>query len=65
MECTTDYEHVWYIDKGIKDLADTGYTTPGYYFWDETDAYCYGPYDTPEIANEKLIEYARILQYGY
>ncbi len=38
-----------------------GYTTPGYYFWEETWGYCYGPYKTETIASEACRAYARIL----
>jgi hypothetical protein len=34
-----------------------GLTTPGWYFYDETYAFSYGPFDTEEIAKAKLYEY--------
>ena len=61
MHTKTDYEHVYYINEEGNDLIGSGYTTPGYYFYDETEAYCYGPYTTPEIASKMLIEYGNHL----
>ncbi len=37
-----------------------GYSGRGWYFWDETHVYCYGPYFTKEEANEKLGDYLRL-----
>ncbi len=36
-----------------------GYTSAGYYFWDETWATCYGPYDSENIALEACAVYCR------
>jgi len=33
----------------------------GWYFWDETWAYRYGPYPTKEVAREACINYAKSL----
>ena len=38
-----------------------GWNGPGWYFWDETEAHCYGPFETAEEANKKLKEYAETL----
>ena len=38
---------------------EAGYTRPGWYFWDETQAHCYGPYATRTRASEVAKEYAR------
>jgi hypothetical protein len=43
------------------DLRLAGYSEPGYYFWDETDAYCHGPYTTREKAVAAMAKYARNL----
>lgn len=50
--------HVQYIDKPWQDCEHYGYRGPGWYFWDETDAYCYGPYVAEIIASKALDEYA-------
>jgi hypothetical protein len=34
-----------------------GYTTPGWYFWDETFSNCIGPYDCKYDCEEALKEY--------
>lgn len=31
---------------------DYGFNGAGWYFWDETEAYCYGPYESAEIAEQ-------------
>lgn len=41
---------------------ECGYTTPGWYFWDETWATCHGPYGTQEEAMTKLLEYCLWLE---
>ena len=35
-----------------------GYTTPGWYFWDELGQYCHGPYPLEDEAQEHLELYA-------
>lgn len=37
---------------------------PGWYFWDETWADRVGPYETYEIAKQRLIDYAHYLDTG-
>jgi hypothetical protein len=41
----------------LPDYAGSGYTTPGWYFWDETWASCHGPYPTTDAARSALTEY--------
>ena len=41
-----------------------GYEGPGWYFWDETDAFCYGPYVSPDEALQKLRAYGAKLDSG-
>jgi hypothetical protein len=36
---------------------ERGWSGIGWYFWDESGYYCYGPYETEEIAKEKSKEY--------
>ena len=45
----------------FKDADQAGFTQPGWYFWDETEAFCHGPYKTLEEAREKLDEYGKQL----
>lgn len=45
-------------------MALAGYRGPGWYFWDETDAHCHGPYINEDKAREAFFEYARVLNYG-
>ena len=40
-----------------RSLQDSGYTSPGWYFWDETWAHCQGPYSTEENAQAALRDY--------
>jgi hypothetical protein len=48
---------VEYIDKECGLLKFAGYTNPGWYFWDETWSNCNGPYESKNVANEKLEQY--------
>lgn len=52
---------VEYLDSPGEATWDWGYRGPGWYFWDETWAYCHGPYDTQEEAGRKVDEYAAAL----
>jgi len=57
---------VYYYAHG-KDWHDAdaqGFDGPGWYFWDETESQCYGPYETKELAELKLQEYAEWLNTG-
>ena len=38
-----------------------GVHRPGWYFWDETWATCYGPYESEQEADEACVEYAKHL----
>ena len=40
------------------DERDQGWVGPGWYFWDETETECYGPYISAKQAELKLKEYA-------
>lgn len=44
-----------------RDARSAGWDEDGWYFWDETQANCYGPYETEVIANTKLGEYCEQL----
>lgn len=48
------YPHIEYLNVGE---ANWGWNGPGWYFWDESEAYCHGPYESQEAANNKLHEY--------
>lgn len=48
------YPHIEYLEKGSPNY---GWNGPGWYFWDESQAYCHGPYESGEVANNKLKEY--------
>lgn len=41
------------IEKEWKDAERSGYTTPGWYFWDETDSQCYGPFDSETVTEQQ------------
>lgn len=43
------------------DLSYYGFAGEGFYFWNETEANCYGPYDTKHEAEAALDEYAKTL----
>ncbi len=38
-----------------------GYAGPGWYFYDETWAYCHGPFEALELTKTAMKEYARNL----
>lgn len=46
---------------GMKDLRDAGYSGPGYYFWDETQSKCHGPFATRAEASKAMRMYAGTL----
>lgn len=51
---------VFYSEIGWPD-EDTGeYHPRGYYFWDESGAHSYGPYETENDAQEAMTFYARM-----
>jgi hypothetical protein len=41
-----EWDHIQYIRKDWCDGKVAGYEGPGWYFWDETQSNCYGPYKT-------------------
>jgi hypothetical protein len=49
---------IQYISETFPDADLSGYTTPGWYFWDETQAHCYGPFATRDDAVCAASEYA-------
>ena len=49
------------LDEFTERAGDIGYTTSGYYFWDETEAYVVGPYETAEKAEVARSEYIKQL----
>jgi hypothetical protein len=52
---------VSYLSESWSDAAAAGWTGPGWYFWDETEAYCHGPYHSRLEADEAEVQYARAL----
>lgn len=46
----------------FEDSDIAGYQGPGWYFWDETGMYCYGPYRTKSEAAKEKHAYAKQLQ---
>lgn len=50
-----------WLDSSYKQSEPTwkeaGYTTPGWYWWDETYACCYGPYKTQLLAEQAKNQY--------
>jgi hypothetical protein len=53
--------NVQYLHEPFENSDIAGYRGPGWYFWDETQAGCYGPYNSKEEAEWWLEEYARYL----
>lgn len=54
----------YYDDSGewsAEDRQAQGYTSPGWYFWDETQSTCYGPYEDQDIAAKEQVRYAASL----
>ena len=41
-----------------EDARDQGWNGPGWYFWDETEAYCHGPWKSAKEAEKELKKYA-------
>jgi hypothetical protein len=54
--------HISHIEKDWEDGKSAGWAGPGWYFWDETQSQCYGPYKTLPEAKEKLAEYVKSLE---
>lgn len=44
-----------------QDLKNAGWDGPGWYFWDETQAHCHGPFGNRDEANAALILYGEHL----
>lgn len=44
-----------------RDLTTSGWAGSGWYFWDETDAYCHGPFESELIASNEMTAYAKSL----
>lgn len=53
--------HIEYIAQPWGGSVAAGYVTPGWYFWDETSAYCHGPFRSRRAAYRGLCKYARSL----
>ncbi len=49
-------EHIDWLDSGD---PKWGYNSPGWYFWDEAGAYCYGPYTSAALALAGLEKYCK------
>lgn len=58
-------KQIYYYNQLTKDNKDdmiaAGWNGQGWYFWDETQAYCYGPFETEKKAEQALINYAETL----
>ena len=52
-----------YLDstQETEDLRLAGYISPGWYYWDETQAGCYGPYESQDAAAQAAAAYAEHL----
>lgn len=50
---------VHYLGEEIEDADLAGWEGPGWYFWDETQSHCYGPYDDVVSASLAAQRYAR------
>lgn len=46
------------------DSWDSGWRGSGWYFWDENESYCYGPYESAEKAKDELYKYNKRLEEG-
>jgi hypothetical protein len=53
--------HVEFLAAEFENSEMAGYTSPGWYFWDEAQTGCYGPYASRFIAEQKLEEYCHTL----
>lgn len=53
------------VDKAVDPVSkDFGYTTPGWYFCDESQAFMHGPYASQQEAELKSCEYFEWLSPG-
>ena len=48
---------VQHITEKFEDADLAGYTLPGWYFWDETESQCYGPFLSETRAKEEQVKY--------
>lgn len=57
------YDHINYYNDAMEDLParEQGYTGPGWYFWEETQSSCYGPYLSVLAAYDAFAEYGETL----
>ena len=44
-----------------QDMLDAGWDGPGWYFWDETEAYCHGPFATRGETSKNMEKYVEVL----
>jgi hypothetical protein len=51
---------IQFYDYGPK-VQGWGYSGVGWYFWDESETYAYGPYTSKEMAAKGMQKYARSL----
>lgn len=49
------------IEQMFQDGDLAGWDGPGWYFWDETEAYCHGPFTTKSEAEAAKTKYAEQL----
>lgn len=52
---------VQYLGEPFEESDISGYSTPGWYFWEETWAHCQGPFESQEAATKALGKYAETL----
>lgn len=38
-----------------------GYSGPGWYFWDESETFAYGPYESEDLASRAMDVYAKTI----
>jgi hypothetical protein len=53
-----NFPHIEYLKTGDQNW---GWNGSGWYFWDETQAYCHGPYESQEKARQQLNKYVAYL----
>ncbi len=52
---------ICHYEEAFEGAEAAGYTTPGWYFWDETEAHCLGPWATQQDAERQMVVYAEWL----
>jgi hypothetical protein len=55
------FKNIQFISQPFEDCYERGYSYPGWYFWDETQADCIGPFTTLSRATIELTRYCRWL----